>query len=86
MSPPRLSLPGWYAAWISRPSRQRDACVVFGFRDQDDRFVVEVGRRYLGLTDPVISGARFVGPFHSPEAAQAALDALDSPMRMARGA
>ena len=86
MSPPRLSQPGWYAAWIPRPARGRDGCVVFGFRDQEDRFVVEVGRRYLGLADPMISGARFVGPFHSPEAAQAALGALDDPMRMARGA
>jgi hypothetical protein len=86
MSPPRLSLPGWYAAWFPRPGRSRDACVVFGFRDQDDRFVVEVGCRYLGLTDPVISGARFVGPFHSPEAAQAVLGALETPSRVARGA
>ena len=86
MPPPRLSLPGWYAAWMPRPGRERDACVVFGFRDQDDRFVVEVGHRYLGLADPVISGTRFVGPFHSPEAAQAALAAIAMPTRMARGA
>jgi hypothetical protein len=70
---PRLTLPGWYAAWIPLPAGGRDRRVVFGFRDQELEFVVEVGRRFVALADPVLAGARLVGPFRSPEGAQAAL-------------
>jgi hypothetical protein len=82
----RLTLPGWYAAWIADPRRGREGCVVFGFRDQDHHFVVELGRRFVALDDPALVGARLVGPFHSPEAAQAALYIADPELRTARGA